>query len=82
LKEILGVFSHPKRHPFDHVIDVSFIAVPIRGKLRKPNWEIKDMRWFDLADIDFKNLAFDHAKILTSFLKWRRKKGTYWSTKT
>ncbi|MEM5797448.1 MAG: NUDIX hydrolase [Candidatus Aenigmatarchaeota archaeon] len=79
LKEILGVYSDVNRDPRFHTITTTFIAEPISGKL-KASHEGKP-KWFSLNEIDFKNLGFDHAKILKDYLKWKKKKGTYWSTK-
>jgi len=80
LKEILGVYSNHKRNPMLHTLAVVFVAYPIGGKLRAGS-DAKESKWFNLNEIDFKNLAFDHAKILKDYIKWKKKKGTYWSNK-
>ncbi|MDI6798949.1 MAG: NUDIX hydrolase [Candidatus Aenigmarchaeota archaeon] len=80
LKEILGVYSHPKRNPLLHTLTVVFIADPTSGKVRADS-DVSEAKWFELKDIDFKNLAFDHAKILKDYMNWKKKKGTYWSGK-
>lgn len=80
LKEILGAYSHPKRNPLLHTLAVVFVADPVGGKLRAGS-EVEEARWFNLNEISFKSLAFDHAKILKDYIKWKKKKGTYWSNK-
>ena len=79
LKEILGVYSFPKRDPRFHTISTVFIAEPIAGRI-KSSFEGK-VKWYDVKKIKFENLGFDHAKILRDYITWRKKKGTYWSTK-
>lgn len=84
LKEILGVYSHPKRHPWYQTIGTIFVAEPVG----KPKLGGKDAeaRWFSLKEIKAliktKKLSFDHAKILSDYLKWRKtRRGTWWSGK-
>lgn len=79
LKEILGVYSNPKRDPRFHTISITFIGESLNKKLES-SYE-GEVSWFDIKKIDFKKLGFDHAKILKDYLKWKKKKGTYWSTK-
>jgi len=80
LKEILGTYSDPKRSPIKHTLAIVFIAKPIGGKLRADT-DVSEAKWFKLKDIDFKNLPFDHAKILKDYLRWKKKKGTFWSSR-
>lgn len=80
LKEILGVYSDPKRNPLKPTLAVVFCSDSIGGKL-KAGSDAKEAKWFKLNEINFKNLAFDHAKILKDYMKWRKKRGTYWSGK-
>jgi len=79
IKELLGVYSEKSRDPRHHFITVAFIVEPIGGKLRG-SFE-GDPQWFDINNVRLDELGFDHAKILKDYLKWRKKKGTYWSTK-
>lgn len=79
VKNILGVYSHPKRDSRFHTVSVAFVTAPVGGKL-KSSFEGK-ADWYDINKINFKGLGFDHAKILKDYLKWKKKKGTYWSTK-
>lgn len=78
LKEILGVYSNPERDPRYHTVTTVFIA-EAKGKL-KTNKESKEAKWFTFKDIP-KNLGFDHKKIFKDYIRWKRCKGTYWSSK-
>jgi 8-oxo-dGTP diphosphatase len=82
LKEILGVYSDPKRDIRGNVrfIATVFIAEPIKGKV-KASSDAKEAFWINPNKINFKKLAFDHEKIIKDYIKWKKKKGTYWSTK-
>jgi len=77
--EILGVYSDPKRHPMGY-ITVAFITKIKKGNL-KPGSDAKEANWFDLNKINFNRLAFDHAKIIKDFIRWKKEKRTYWSKK-
>ncbi len=79
IREILGVYSSPKRDPRFHSISSAFIAESVGGKI-KSSFEGK-VKWYDIKKIKSKELGFDHTKILNAYLKWKKKKGTYWSTK-
>lgn len=79
--DILGAYSDPTRDPRGHLVAVVFIAKKIGGKL-KISHEHSDIKWFDLKNIDsLKELHSDHIKVLKDFLKWKKKRGTYWSSK-
>ena len=74
------MYSEPKRDPRKHVISVVFVASPISGKLKGSD-DAESAHWIDIDNIDFKHLAVDHAKILSDYIEWRKRKGTYWSSK-
>lgn len=78
IKDILGVYSNPKRNPLKHTIAIVFIAEHIGGNL-KAGTDTSEAKWFGLKEIE--NLAFDHAKILKDYIKWKEEKGTFWSSK-
>lgn len=80
LKAVLGVYSDKKRDPRFHTITTAFIAEPVGSRKLKESLEGQPT-WADIDKINFKDLGFDHEKILKDYLKWRKKKGTYWSTK-
>ena len=79
VKDILGVYSSPERDPRMHILTIPFVVKPISKKL-KGSYE-GEPEWYDINKINFKDLGFDHAKILRDYLEWRKRKGTYWSTK-
>ena len=80
LTDILGIYSDPKRDPRKHTISSVFITKPIKGNVKGSD-DASEALWIDVKSIDFKNLAFDHSKILKDYLEWKKNKGTYWSTK-
>lgn len=80
LKEILGVYSIPDRDPRGHLMSTVFIAKPISGKVKGGD-DAADASWFKIDEKILNELSFDHKKIITDYLKWKKKKGTYWSTK-
>jgi 8-oxo-dGTP diphosphatase len=81
LENILGVYSGPKRDPRGPTVTTAFVAKPVDGRL-KAGSDAKIGFWCDVRKIPFKKMAFDHTEILKDYLKWRKKKGTYWTTKT
>ena len=81
LKEILGVYSEEKRDPRFHSISVVFIASPLKGRIEAKS-DAEEARWVKLEEINFRELAFDHAKILRDYLNYKKFGGTYWSSKS
>jgi ADP-ribose pyrophosphatase YjhB (NUDIX family) len=80
LIDILGVYSDPDRDPRKHSIAIVFIGRPIKGNLKAGD-DAKDAFWMGFNEIESHEFAFDHKKILIDYLEWRKKKGTFWSTK-
>jgi len=80
LKELLGVYSDPRRDPRFHTITPVFIAKPVGGNVKGGD-DALDAFWMNINDIKSHEFAFDHKKILLDYLKWKKGKGTYWSTK-
>jgi len=80
LTNLLGVYSDPKRNPKLKSIAIVFIGKPIGGKLMA-NDDAADALWFNINEIEQKELAYDHKKIIRDYLKWKKNKETYWSTK-
>jgi ADP-ribose pyrophosphatase YjhB (NUDIX family) len=80
LKELLGVYSDPKRDSRLHTITPVFIGKPIGGRVKGGD-DAADAFWMSIDEIKSHDFAFDHKKILLDYLKWRKKRGTYWSTK-
>lgn len=81
LENILGVYSDPKRDPRGPTVTTAFLAKSIGGKL-KAGTDAKFGFWCDDDKIPFEKMAFDHSQIVEDYLKWRKLKGTYWSSKT
>ncbi len=64
---LLGCYSDPERDPRFHTITTVFVA---KGKGEpKAKDDAKIVRLFDLKEIPWEELAFDHAKILKDYLK-------------
>jgi len=80
LKEILGVYSIPDRDPRGYLMSTVFIAKPKTGTVKGGD-DAASAAWFKIDDKILDELSFDHKKIITDYLKWKKKKGTYWSTK-
>jgi len=78
--DLLGVYSDPLRDPRGHLISIVFVAENVGGELKAGDDAIEVM-WFDLEELEESDLCFDHWKILQDYLKWRKNKGTYWSSK-
>jgi len=78
-KEILGVYSKKGRDPRGHVVSVVFICKP-KTTSTKSSFESEAM-WVKISEARNADFAFDHRKIFEDYLKWKRKKGTYWSGK-
>ncbi len=79
LTDILGVYSDKNRDTRFHTISVAFIAKPVGGKLRE-SFE-GSPEWVKTSKIAFRNLGFDHGKIVSDYIRWKKRKGTYWSTR-
>jgi len=80
LKEILGVYSIPDRDPRGHLVTIVFVAEPKTGKVKGGD-DAASAAWFKIDDKILNELSFDHKKIITDYLKWKKEKKTYWSTK-
>lgn len=80
LKELLGIYSDPKRDPRLHTVTPVFIGKPVGGHVKGGD-DAADAFWMKIDEIESHDFVFDHKKILLDYLKWRKKKGTYWSTK-
>jgi ADP-ribose pyrophosphatase YjhB (NUDIX family) len=79
LKEISGVYSDLKRDPRYHSACVVFVAEIVSGKLRR-SFE-GDLKWYSLKEIDFDKMGFDHGKMLKDYIKWKKSKGTFWTSR-
>ncbi len=61
LCELLGVYSGPNRDPRGHVISVCFLGKRLGGRPKAAS-DAKEIKIF--KEIPWKEMAFDHAKIL------------------
>jgi 8-oxo-dGTP diphosphatase len=68
IKQLVGVYSHPKRDPRGHVISVAFLITNIGGK-EKSGDDAKEIKWFDCDNLP--ELAFDHLEIIKDALQSR-----------
>lgn len=80
LRDILGIYSDPKRDPRQHIVTVVFIA-RCKDVKTKAGSDVSAAQWFDTDSIKKDYMAFDHFKILQDYIKWKESKGTYWSGK-
>jgi len=80
LKEILGCYSKADRDPRKHVISIVFIA-STNDHTPEGSDDAKTAQFFPISEINQLNLAFDHKQILQDYIIWKKKGGTYWSTK-
>jgi 8-oxo-dGTP diphosphatase len=69
LKALLGVYSDPRRDPRSHTVSAVYVA-EARGEPRAAD-DAKSLSVFS-ADSLPAALAFDHARILSDYLVWRR----------
>lgn len=61
IQKLLGVYSDPGRDPRGHVVSVCFLARMVGGRLKAAS-DAKEAMIF--KRIPWRELAFDHAKIL------------------
>jgi len=80
LIDILGVYSDPNRDPRGHYIPTVFVAKIISGKL-KAGSDAKIPDFYNPKKLNKKDMAFDHFKMIKDYLKYKKQKRTYWSTR-
>ena len=78
--DILGVYSAPYRDPRGHIVTVVFVGKIIEGK-PKAGDDAQDVRWFSWEELSKTRISSDHVIILEDYQKWKKEKGTYWSSK-
>lgn len=66
IKDLLGVYSDPRRDPRGHTVSVCFTARAVSGEPEAGS-DAADIGIFHIEDIDDLELAFDHRKILEDF---------------
>ena len=63
---LFDVYSDPQRDPRGHTVSIVYVLKKIGGELHSGD-DANDARYFPLDTIP--NLAFDHVKILTDFIR-------------
>lgn len=83
LLDILGVYSDPNRDPRKHIMTTVFVGEIESSKDVEAiaGDDASDIVWLDLESIEKHVFAFDHKKIINNYLKWRHRRGTFWSSK-
>ncbi len=80
LQAILGVYSASDRNPSKHTISTVFIAHTDLLELKGD--EESEPFWEGAEKVEKMGLAFDHNKIFSDFLKWKKNEdNTFWSGK-
>lgn len=81
LTDILGVYSASHRDPRGHVISIVFVGKILDGKAKAGD-DARSFEWVSIEDlIKNRRVAFDHIKIIEDYQKWKKDRGTYWSSK-
>lgn len=86
LRDILGVYSDPKRDPRGHLMSTVFVGmIPVDNDTEpmqaSAQDDAADIEWINLEALDNSNIAFDHKKILCDYKVWKMSSGTFWSSK-
>ena len=83
LLDILGVYSDPNRDPRKHIMTTVFVGEIESSKDVEAiaGDDASDIVWLDLESIEKHVFGFDHKKIINNYLKWRHRRGTFWSSK-
>lgn len=74
VRELLGVYSDPKRDPRWHTVTVLYAARPLRGEARGSD-DAAEARWFVKRELSSLDYAFDHGKIIRGLTGRRRAAG-------
>jgi 8-oxo-dGTP diphosphatase len=86
LRDILGVYSDPRRDPRGHLMSTVFVGIiPADNNTDPGQASARDdaakIEWTNLEDFDSTNIAFDHKRILFDYKTWKLCGGTFWSSK-
>jgi 8-oxo-dGTP diphosphatase len=84
LKDILGVYSDPKRDPRGHLMSTVFVGmIPVDNEpvQASAHDDAAKIEWINLEALDNSNIAFDHKKILFDYKAWKLSSSTFWSSK-
>ena len=66
VKEIIGVYSDPKRDPRGHTVTIVYLLELIKGELKSGD-DAADARFFSLDSLP--DLAFDHNLIINDVIR-------------
>ncbi|MEM5801367.1 MAG: NUDIX hydrolase [Candidatus Aenigmatarchaeota archaeon] len=80
IKDILGVYSDPKRDPRGHTLTVVFIA-DAKSEEIKAGSDAAEVFWIEPEKLELDEMAFDHGRIIKDYIEWLDKKETFWSSK-
>ncbi|MBU5688366.1 MAG: NUDIX hydrolase [Candidatus Aenigmarchaeota archaeon] len=80
IKDILGVYSDPKRDPRGHTLTVVFIADAENEEI-KAGSDAAEVFWIEPEKLELDEMAFDHGRIIKDYIEWLDKKETFWSSK-
>ncbi len=86
LKQILGVYSDPKRDPRGQRITAVFVADCVGDSTPSAGDDAKSAEWIDVKELlkPRVRIAFDHRLIIQDYRRWIRaekEKATFWSSK-
>jgi len=81
IREILGVYSDPKRDPRKHRMSTVFVLKIIDDTHAKASSDAKSMDFYNIDELKEKDLSFDHYKIIQHYKIWKEHGGTFWSSK-
>ena len=70
ITKLLGVYSNPNRDPRFHTVSVVYVAKAY--EMPKAGDDAKEAKVIMPYDIDFKEIVFDHAKIIQDYLKAKK----------
>lgn len=72
LVTLISVYSDPHRDPRGHYVSVAYLAIPKERTMvtPTPGTDAEDAKWFEIAEIPWEELAFDHKDIIKDTLKW------------
>ncbi|HLC45309.1 MAG TPA: NUDIX hydrolase [archaeon] len=80
LTGIVGVYSDKNRDPRVHSAYVLFAGKIVGGR-KKLSAEVRRLEWVDARSLRKSDWCFDYHKSFHDYLKWKKGKGAYWSSR-
>lgn len=71
IKDVLGIYSDPKRDPRGHTVTLVFICSASTDQRPASGDDAKRLMLFDLSEIPTEKLVFDHAQIIEDYKEWK-----------